>query len=150
MAHLIFFLFAILNATLFAFLEIHIEGKEGWAAKLPTWRVQNFWTRILYSGKPFTGYHMYVLLFVLAIVHLPFALSLTPWTWQAELRILAFMIFFWIFEDFLWFVLNPAFTLRKFKAEHIWWHAPTWWWIMPRDYWIFTPLALLLYWASWR
>jgi hypothetical protein len=55
-----------------------------------------------------------------------------------ELRVIGFIIFFFLVEDFLWFVLNPAFGIRRFRREHIWWHAPTWWWIMPRDYWVFS------------
>lgn len=150
MNHIIFFLFALLTATLFALTEIQIEGVQGWAASLPTWRVENRWTRLLYGGKPLTGYHFYVLLFVCAMLHLPLALSFTTFSWAVELRLLAFMIFFWILEDFLWFVLNPAFGLKKFKRENIWWHASAWWWIMPRDYWIFFPIGLLCYLASWR
>jgi hypothetical protein len=145
MNHAIFILSLAVIAGLFALVEIQIEGPNGWAASLPTWRIENRWTRRFYSAKPITGYHLYVQLFSLAVVHLPFALGLTPVTWRAEARILAFLILFWILEDFLWFVLNPAFGLKRFRPQHIWWHAPTWWWLMPRDYWIFTPLAMVLY-----
>ena len=139
-----------LCATAFALAEIQIEGPNGWAANLPTWRVENRWTRLLYSSKPLTGYHLYTQLFILLAAHLPFGLGFVPATWSAEARILSFFMLFWVLEDFLWFVLNPAFGLKRFRAEHIWWHAPTWWWIMPRDYWIFTPVALFLYRLSCR
>jgi hypothetical protein len=145
MVHIVFFSSLLAIASLFALLEIQIEGPHGWAATLPTWRIDNRWTRAFYSAKPLTGYHLYTLLFSLAVVHLPFGLGLTPLTWHAEARVLAFFVFFWILEDFLWFVLNPAFGLKRFRPEHIWWHAPNWWWLMPRDYWIFTPVGVLLY-----
>jgi hypothetical protein len=146
---LILFLVALLVlSTLFALVEIHIEGDAGWAASLPTWRIQNRWTRLFYGSRALTGYHLYVQLFVLGMVHLPFLLSLTPVSWRAEARILAFMILFWILEDFLWFVLNPKFGIRRFRKEHVPWHAPTWWWLMPRDYWLFLPVAVWLMWVS--
>ena len=137
-------------SALFALVEIQIEGPNGWATSLPTWRVDNKWTRRFYSGKPLTGYHLYIQLFTLTSVHLPFAIGLLPLTWRAEARVLSFFILFWVLEDFLWFILNPAFGLKRFRAEHIWWHAPTWWWIMPRDYWIFTPIGICLYTLSYR
>ena len=36
---LVLFLWVVLLAALFAQLEIQIEGDEGWAASLPTWRI---------------------------------------------------------------------------------------------------------------
>lgn len=134
------------TSLLFALVEIHIEGGHGWAEKLPTWRVENRWTRLLYGKRPLTGYHLYVQLFILVLAHASWFLGIATPSWRGEARIIAFVILFWVVEDFLWFVLNPAYGLRKFRKEHIHWHAPTWWWIMPRDYWIFVPVALgLLY-----
>src|SRR4051812_4427103 len=106
-------------------VEIQIEGGQGWAAHLPTWRIENRWTRLFFRSRPLTGYHFYAHLFVLSMVHAPFGLGLAPFTWRGEARVLAFLILFWIAEDFLWFVLNPSFGLRKFRKQHIWWHAPT-------------------------
>ena len=145
MQHVWFFGMVLAAGYVFAKLEIQIEGGAGWAADLPTWRVENRWTRWFFSSRPLTGYHLYVHLFVLCLVHLPYALGFVAPSWPAQARILSFLIFFWLVEDFLWFVLNPEFGVRKFRREHIWWHAPTWWWIMPRDYWVFTPIATLLY-----
>jgi len=147
--HVWFALMLVSTATAFALLEIQIEGRSGWARRLPTWRVENRWTRLLMGARPLTGYHLYVHVFVLLLLHLPYALSLVTPTWAAEMRILAFLILFWILEDFLWFVFNPAFGIRKFTPRHATWHAPSWWLIMPKEYWIFTPVAVLLYVASW-
>lgn len=129
----------------FALLEVQIEGAAGWGANLPTWRLQNRWTRLLLGGRILTGYHLWVHVFVLLIAHLPYGLGLAAPSWRTEARIVAFLILFWVLEDFLWFVFNPAFRLRRFKREHVWWHAPAWWWIMPRDYWLFVPLGAALY-----
>jgi hypothetical protein len=150
MPHAIFFISLAVVSWLFALLEIQIEGPNGWAVNLPTWRIENRWTRLFYSGKVLTGYHLYSLLLSLVVVHLPFGLGLTPLTLRAEARVLAFFILFWVLEDFLWFILNPAFGLKRFRPQYVPWHAPTWWWIMPRDYWIFTPIAIFLYILSHR
>jgi hypothetical protein len=143
--HLLFLLAVVAAAWTFARLEIEIEGSDGWAAALPTWRIENRWTRWFFGGRPFTGYHLWVHAFVLLMAHLPLLLGFAPLAWRTEGRIVAFLILFWILEDFLWFVLNPAFGLRRFTPRHAWWHAPGWWWVAPREYWIFAPLAVGLY-----
>jgi hypothetical protein len=148
--HLSFVLSVLAAAALFALLEIQIEGEAGWAAALPTWRLDNRWTRLVMGSRALTGYHLYVHLFILVVLHLPFTLSIAPFTLAAELRILAFLALFWIVEDFLWFVLNPRYGVSGFTRERAWWHAPSWWWIAPREYWIFLPLAIALYLLSWR
>lgn len=148
--HFVFVIALLAASAIFALLEIEIEGSAGWASGLPTWRLENRWTRRILGARALTGYHLYIHLFVLLLAHLPFALGLVPFSATMELRILSFLILFWLIEDYLWFVFNPAFGWRRFRREHIWWHAPNWWWLMPRDYWIFGPLGILLYILSWR
>lgn len=148
--HLLFLAALLAASAVFALLEIQIEGEQGWAAGLPAWRIENRWTRAVLGGRAITGYHVYFHLLVLILAHLPFALALTPFRWSAELRILSFVVLFWLLEDFLWFVFQPRWRLRGFRADRIPWHAANWWWIMPRDYWIFGPVGVLLYWLSWR
>ncbi len=150
MIHLVFAGTLVAAAAFFALVEIQVEGSAGWAAALPTWRLENRWTRLLLGSRALTGYHLYVHLFVLVAVHLPYGLGLAAPSWAAEARIVAFLVLFWVLEDFLWFVLNPAYGLRRFTPEHAAWHAPSWWWIMPREYWVLTPAALALYAWSWR
>ena len=147
--HALFVLTLLGAAAAFAMLEIEIEGEAGWAANLPTWRLDNRWTRLVMGSRALTGYHLYVHLVILILVHLPFALAFVEPSLRAEARILAFVILFWIIEDFLWFVLNPAFGIRRFRPEYIPWHAPSWWGIMPREYWVFAPIGVLLYLWSW-
>jgi hypothetical protein len=67
-----------------------------------------------------------------------------------ESRVIAFIILFWIVEDFLWFVINPAWRISAFRRDRIIWHQHAWWGIMPREYWVFLPVALALYVASLR
>lgn len=147
MEHVVFFVALIAAAACFAKLEIQIEGPAGWAANLPTWRLRNSWLNRLFPGRPLTGYHLYVLLFIVLVAHLPFAFGL-PWTWFGEWKALAFILFFWVVEDFLWFVLNPHYGLRRFRPQFIEWHRQAWWWLAPRDYWIASMLAIALYVAA--
>lgn len=140
-----FFGFLLAAAAAFAALEVQIEGDAGWARSLPTWRVDNAWSRWLLGGRTLTGYHLYCHAFVLIMVHVPVGLGFATWSLRTEARLLAFLILFWILEDFLWFVINPQYGPRGFSRERAAWHAPAWWWIMPREYWIFTPVAAALY-----
>ncbi len=145
MPTIVFGLFTVVCASLLALLEIQIEGRDGWAAKLPTWRIDTRLTRMFMSGKPLTGYHVCLFAFVAVISHAPIGVALAEWSWRLEARIAAFVIFLWIMEDFLWFVFNPDYGIRRFRKEHIWWHAPAWWWIAPKDYWVFAPIGIALY-----
>jgi hypothetical protein len=142
-----YFLALIAAAASFALMEIQVEGAGGWAANLPTWRLNMGWWARLFPGRPLTGYHLSILVFIAIVAHLPFAFGL-PWTRSGECQALAFVLFFWVLEDFFWFVLNPHFGVRKFRKECIPWHANAWWWIAPRDYWIAGILGILLYWFS--
>lgn len=143
--HVSFAASVVFASLVFALLEIEIEGTEGWARRLPTWRISGRWTRRLFGNRAITGYHLYSQVFLITVLHLPYALGLVEPSWKAEFRILSFLLLFWVVEDFLWFVVNPAYGIRRFKPQHIWWHEPNWWWIMPRDYWFFIPLGIALY-----
>ncbi|MGH7445965.1 MAG: hypothetical protein ACREK1_11050 [Longimicrobiales bacterium] len=149
MPHIMFVMFLFAAATSFALLEIQIEGGAGWAAGLPTWRRENRWTHMLLGGRPLTGYHLYCHLFVLVMLHLPFGLGFADLSVRGEARIAAFGVLFWILEDLLWFVFNPHYGLRGFTRQRVAWHTTAWWWIMPREYWIFLPVSLALYWWSY-
>jgi len=149
--HLIMFIAAVIVCAGFlALLEIQVEGAAGWAENLPTWKISNRVTRLFLGNVPFTGYHLYLSLFTLSFLHLPYLAGITPFSLPSELRLLSFYFFFWVAEDFLWFALNPAFGLRKFRKEHIWWHAGSWWIFMPKLYWILLPAGAVFYFLSLR
>ncbi len=145
MPHLLFAVGLFAASLAWALMEVQIEGRSGWASALPTWRFENKWTRRILGSRQITGYHVYIQFVVAVFAHLTyFVVPLRP-TWSLELRIIAFIMLFWNVEDFLWFVVNPAFGVRRFRKEDIWWHAGSWWWFMPRDYWIFIPIGVALY-----
>lgn len=145
LAHVLFAAAVVAAALAAALLEVQIEGPDGWAAHLPTWRLETRWTRRLLGARAITGYHVYAHLLILILLHAPYMLGLVTPSLGAELRILAFIVLFWVVEDFLWFVVNPGWGLRAFRRDRIPWHARSWWGFMPRDYWIFLPLGVALY-----
>ena len=140
----VFLGFVLAAAFLFAKLEIEIEGEHGWAAKLPTWRVEkHFLLDLFFGGRPLTGYHVWAFLFVFFFFHMPFFWSPGSWTARGELHSVGAYTLFWIVEDALWFVMNPHYGWKKFTKGHIWWHKR---WLMglPVDYWVLGSLAAAL------
>lgn len=112
-------LFIFVLAYLHARQETEIEGKAGWARHLPTFRINIFITK-LFLAKELTGYHIFMLLMFLTIFHVPFIFI--PFTLKMEFIILGLMSYYWIIEDFLFFVVNPHFGLKKFCKKYISWH----------------------------
>ena len=137
-------------ALLFALVEIEIEGKDGWAMKLPTWfRRKPLYARVwgfLLSGKPLTGYHAVMFFIPFASFHLGLAFG-QRWSWGLEVRVLASYLVWNVTWDFLWFLLNPAFGWARFRKGEIWWHGGAWVGRLPIDYvnalWISFAIAAL-------
>jgi hypothetical protein len=130
-------------AYFFAQIEVQIEGGAGWAANLPTWRIESHWLLdIFWGGRAMTGYHAWAFPFIALFFHFPLFFW-GHWSWRAESRVLACIMLFWIAEDFLWFVINPEFGIGRFNALSVPWHKH-WLWFAPVDYWIYLPLAALL------
>ncbi|MBN1367562.1 MAG: hypothetical protein JW967_06530 [Dehalococcoidales bacterium] len=138
-----FLVFMVFMAFILALWEIQIEGKDGWAANSPGWRIEKGWIVKLTGGRPFTGYHLFMTIFLIAIVHLP--VFFLGWTWQLECELLGFYIGMVLLEDVLWFALNPYYGIKNFRKGKIWWHK-RWWGPLPDFYWILIVIAgLLLY-----
>jgi len=142
----VIYFFAI--AILLAILEIQIEGDQGWASKLPTWkpkagsRLDKIFRKI--SGqKELTGYHTALMVFLLLVFHLVFIWN-WHWTIWQELELLAMFVLFTQVWDFLWFILNPKFSLHKFNKDNVWWHKKWWGW-MPLDYYLGIFFSALLF-----
>lgn len=125
-------LFSVIIAFIAAKFEINIEGKHGWGANLPTWRVKNWLTRIFWGEQPYTGYHFWFLMMAVGFLHLPFVVGL-PWSLSMELLLLASFLLTAVLEDFFWFLLNPHYGLKKFNKTHVNWHADWVGWV-PRWY----------------
>lgn len=135
-------------AYFFAKAEIHIEGDAGWAANLPTWRIEQHWLLDLFwGGRAMTGYHAWVFSFIALFFHFPQCFN-AQWSWPLEARVLASIMLFWVLEDFLWFIINPAFGWRRFHPAHATWHK-RWAGGAPVDYWFFLVFSALLFWYGY-
>ena len=142
--NMVFYILSIFVAAyLWANLEIQIEGEHGWAANLPTWKIEkHVLLDMFYGGRPLTGYHVWAFLSVFFFFHLPFFFT-HSWTLRQELHAIAAYNLFWIVEDFLWFVLNPHFGWAKFSRGKVWWHK-RWLLGLPLDYWLLGGIAAIL------
>ena len=146
MSHLIFFCFVVVVAVLLSKVEIEIENGDGYAKNLPvSWRIENKWLSSLIGG---TSYHLYMGLFLLVFLH-SVVIIIDGWTLQTEFLILSFLAFVTVAEDFLWFVLNPHFRIKKFKRECIPWFKDRWF-LVPLWYWWYIPVGVCLYWLGVR
>lgn len=139
----------LLMAAVFAQVEIQIEGSAGWAAGLPTWRIERHpLLDVFWGGRPLTGYHVWVFLFMALVFHFGI-LIYGHFTWRRETRILGVLMLFWILEDALWFAMNPAFGLARLQPAFVPWHRH-WLWGVPTDYVTFSVVGGLLLWVSFR
>ncbi|MCX7912505.1 MAG: hypothetical protein N2506_06050 [Dehalococcoidales bacterium] len=135
--------FMVLMSFILALWEIQIEGRDGWAAKSPGWRIEKGWLLKLTGGRPLTGYHLFMTLFILGMLHLPF--FFTDWHWRRESLLFGFYLGMLLLEDFLWFALNPYWGIRNFRKGKIWWHKH-WWGPVPVLYWfLLAGAAILIY-----
>lgn len=124
-------------ALTLAFLEVQIEGEHGWARQLPCWRPHNSkWFARLYArvmcGKEMTGYHLAVFSFSFLVLHLPYVWGL-PWDIGSEFCTLSVFFMFVVVWDFLWFVINPHYGIKKFCSGRVPWHR-VWLLGLPVDY----------------
>ena len=114
-------IFIFLFAALYSILEIEIEGKNGWAKNLPTTKSGLF---------NLTIYHLIMNVIICLVV------GYSTWIISKDFTIVLFYIIAWfLIEDFLWFVLNPYFTIKKYNEKSIDWHKN---WLMgiPLHNWI--------------
>jgi hypothetical protein len=128
-------------AFVLAQLEIQIEGPHGWAEKLPTWRWQTPGV-LRWAGKPITGYHFYLILFILLFIHFP--MVNTGWTAAKEGETMSLFFLLAVCWDFLWFVCNPHFGLARFRPENVWWFKK-WFLGLPGTYFSGLTLSIAAY-----
>ncbi len=129
--------FYFLIGLVLALLEIQIEGKHGWAEKLPTWR----W-RVGFMHRPITGYLVCMNLFLLLLLHSPIAHA--GFSIALEAEILSFYFLLCVFWDFQWFAWNPHYGVAGFRKGNVWWYR-TWVGRFPLDYYTGLATAAVLY-----
>ena len=123
------YIFAI--AFVLAYLEVQIEGPNGWAAALPTWRIRNVATRLVLGVRFLTGYHLALNVLLLLFFHLPIILN--GFSWVVEAQVLMYFCFISFIWDYLWFIINPFYGEARRRQETVWWFD-TWWFGYPKDY----------------
>lgn len=119
-----FIIFFFAFAFSWAKLEIAIEGKFGYAQKLPCkrWKLKGILKKIAGGRTEITEYHVWMVIVLFLVFHSPHLFS--NWNHlKLELVILSLFLILFVIEDFLWFVLNPDYGLKKFKKEEIPWHV---------------------------
>ena len=130
-------------------IEIEIEGGVGWAERLPTWYFRRGRFGRVYGlvmgRRPLTGYHVYAFTIPLLVLHLPYVMGV-EWTLAGELRTVATYFVLAVVWDYLWFVLNPAYTVRRFRRGNVWWFEVPWIWRFPLDY--YTGMAISVAFAA--
>ncbi len=132
-----------------AFLEIQIEGKDGWARNLPTKRITpTGWKKGLVNfiaGEDnFTLYHIAIETVLFLALAMPFAFGLDL-SLRNILKAVSLFLLINPIWDFLWFVLNPYFTWRRFTQKDIPWRK-NWLGFIPKVYlttWIISLVILL-------
>jgi hypothetical protein len=128
-------------------IEIEIEGGVGWAERLPTWYLKRGRFGRVYGvvmgQRPLTGYHVFAFTIPLLVLHLPYAMGV-DWSLAAELRTIAIYFVIAVTWDYLWFVLNPAYTVRRFKRGNVWWFSGPWIGRLPLDYYLSFALSIAL------
>ncbi len=135
---IVLWIFMLVLCTVIALLEIQTEGGNGWAALLPSWRLNAPWIKWLLNGKELTGYHIYLSLHLILLFHFP--VILFGWSPFLELTILSLYFSSIACEDFLWFVLNPHFGWIKFSGKNVSWFT-RWWGPFPSDYYLWIGLS---------
>ncbi len=135
-------LFTIICAFVVAKLEIQIEGKDGWAKNLPAWKIHNKITKIFFGTQPLTGYHIWMIITLLWFLQIPFFIGVS-WSLWFELQIVGLFWLAVLIEDFLWFVLNPYYGIKKFRKGKIEWHE-NWLLGVPKIYFSYLVLTTTL------
>ncbi len=137
-----YIVFTLVISLITALWEIQVEGKDGWAKLLPTFRINVFFRKLL-GGKPLTGYNIYLLLLFITVFHSLFIQELG--TYKIEFTVFGLTAWFFVIEDVLWFIFNPHYTWKRFYNQDIEWHL-RWAFGLPITYWwgMIVGTALLL------
>ena len=109
-------IFIIIQAAMIAtaLWESRIEGKHIGATEQTGWTID-----IL--GTKFTEYHFWLwgVAYPLLIA-IPLAIN---FSWHLLAVLASSYLIGLVFEDFMWFALNPYFSLKKFNSKNVKWYA---------------------------
>ena len=123
MSHVGFLVFIVLYSFIKAYFEVQIEGRHGWAEKLPTWKWgPNKYTRIFMGDRPLTGYHcgLWSVEFLLPLF--PFIGGLVEWEWRFVFAYFSLLLLAGGLEDYLWAKFNGL----EFNKNNLPWFEGRW------------------------
>ena len=109
--------FVLLLATLWAWMEVEIEGKHGWAQQLPT--ACAFWG--------WTWYHVSMNFIILIVLYRSLRSVQFEQGCTSLIYFALYTVAWFVVEDVLWFVLNPSFGIKHYTVAGIPWHASKPW-----------------------
>ena len=133
-------LFVITTSFIYSLIEIELEAKNGWMANIPTANT------VFFGGKYLTLYHVYMIIMIIMMVCFQNRMEFTI---NGFLHSASYVFLFLLLEDVLWFIYNPYFTIKKYKQEHIWWHASQPWIMgIPFHNYFLITINLLLAWYT--
>lgn len=102
--------------VLFACSEAYMEGAGGWKWNPAWWRIK------LPGGYTYTAYHFFTFVGFLPLLIIVFPLVIVGW----DTHLFRVLLFSYIIgtrvEDFMWFVINPLFPLRKWNPKETTWY----------------------------
>jgi len=109
--------FVLIFATLWAWMEVEIEGKYGWAQKLPTSCA--FWG--------WTWYHVSMNFIVLIVLYRSLRCVQFEQGWTSLVCFALYTVAWFVVEDVLWFTFNPSYGIKRYTVADIPWHASKPW-----------------------
>ena len=130
-------IYTYIYALLYSLLEIEIEGKDGWAKKLPTFTIKKG------IFKNFTFYHILMNMIVILTNTFPIFNSIGI-NKKALFLSIYFNTLWFLVEDFLWFVFNPYYTIKKYNKNIDWHSNQKWLFGMPLHNYIGIMILLLM------
>jgi len=117
MNQLLIFFYTLLTFVPVAFWEAYAEGKYGGAKRQCGWKKNVF-------GFKLTAYHFW-LWHVSVPLFLSIPLVVSGFSWKLFFTLYSAYFFGGMLEDFLWFVVNPYWSIKKFNSKYVDWH----WWV---------------------
>ena len=112
-----------ITGTVFAWLEIEIEGPFAWSRDNPhTWRRQVCGFGICLNGLPLTGYHLTMFTMVLLVAYGTYATQLLlnggSANWADVLAVANFYVFVILIEDAQWYRYNSEYKRLRENFEY--------------------------------
>ena len=141
-------IFIFVYGFLWALTMVNAEGLVGWGGVSPAWKLDTRrWYSFLFwpfaQGRPVNFLPVSAIMTFTVSFLLPVIWNINkniPFTLINFGELVSYFIIFAILEDFIWFLINPYYGLRKFNKQIVTWH-PRWLGFLPTDYWI----ALVIY-----